>query len=630
MADLLNTSISGLLAFQRALDVTSHNITNANTPGYSRQLPDFQTRTPQYLGGNWMGSGADVAAVNRAYDNFVSTQARSSSSAYNQSNTYATQAARISNLFGDTTTGLSAAMQKFVNSLQAVADSPNSSAARQTMLSEAQTLVDRFKSYDSSLKSLDAQVNASIASEADTITSLARGIADLNKHIANGYAQSGQAPNDLLDQRDRLLDQLSTHVNVSVVKTDANQLNVFIGNGQPLVVGGDPARVVATSDPYDPTRKRLAVQSSVGTIDITGSIAGGSLGGLLSFRTEMLDPARNTIGKLSVALGDVMNEQHNAGMDLNGEMGGDFFAVGDVMARAHANNTGNSGATVTRTDTGALTNSDYILTNTAGGWSLRRADTGAVVPMTGTGTAGDPFVADGLSIVVSGAAGVGDSLKIMPTAGAVSSMRVLITDPNEIAAAAPVVAQATAGNQGNATISPGEVLNPTHPNLRTATTITFTSATTYQISGDPTVHTYTPGADIDANGWRVEINGTPVAGDSFSVRDNSNGTGDNRNMLLLAGIMNEPVMNNGRTSLRGGIGEFVGDIGVKTNQAQVTAAAQKVISEEAQDAMQSVSGVNLDEEAANLLRYQQAYMAISQMIRVADSCFQSVLDATRG
>jgi flagellar hook-associated protein 1 FlgK len=630
MADLFNTSISGLLAFQRALDVTSHNITNANTPGYSRQLPDFQTRTPQFLGGNWVGSGADVAAVNRAYDNFLSTQARSASSAYNQSNTYATQAARISNLFGDTTTGLSASMQKFVNALQAVADAPNSTAARQTMLSQAQTLVDRLKGYDSSLKSLDTQVNASIGSEADTITSLARGIADLNKQIATGYAQSGQAPNDLLDQRDRLIDELSTHVNVSVVKTDDNQLNVFIGNGQPLVVGADPAKVVATSDPYDPTRKRLAVQSSVGTIDITGSIAGGSLGGLLSFRTEMLDPARNTIGKLSVALSDVMNEQHNAGMDLNGDMGEDFFSVGGVVVRSHTNNTGTAGATVTRTDAGALTNSDYILTNTAGGWSLRRADTGAVVPMTGTGTAGDPFVADGLSIVVSGTAGVGDSLKIMPTAGAVSGMQVLITDPNEIAAAAPIVAQATPGNQGNATISAGEVLNPTNPNLRTATTITFISATTYQISGDPTVYTYTPGADIDANGWRVEINGTPVAGDSFTVRDNSNGTGDNRNMLLLAGLMNEPVMNNGQTSLSQGIGEFVGDIGVKTNQAQVTAAAQKVVSEEAQDAMQSVSGVNLDEEAANLLRYQQAYMAISQMIRVADSCFQSVLEATRG
>lgn len=627
MADLLNTSISGLLAFQRALDTTSHNITNANTPGYSRQLPDFLTRQPQFLGGNWVGSGVDVASVNRAYDNFLSGQARSASSAYSQSNTYATQAGRVSNLLGDSTTGLTASMQKFVNSLQAVADTPNSIAARQTMLSEAQSLVDRLKSYDSSLRSLDSQVNASITSEADTISSLARGIAQLNQQIANGSANAGQAPNDLLDQRDRLIDELSTHVNVSIVKTDDNQLNVFVGSGQPLVIGNDPARVVSTSDPYDPTRKRLAVQSSVGTIDITNSISGGTLGGLLGFRTEMLDPARNSIGRISVALADVMNEQHGAGMDLNGDMGGDFFSVGGVDVRPHANNTSGVGATVTRTGAGALTTSDYILTNTAGGWTARRGD-GSTVTMTGTGAVGDPFLVDGMSIVINGTANVGESLQIRPTSNAVSSMAVLVTDPSEIAAAAPIVAQATAGNRGNATISAGEVLNPTNPALRTATTITFTSATTYTIGGDPTVHTYTPGADIDANGWRVEINGTPAAGDSFTVRDNSNGTGDNRNALLLAGIMSEPVMNGGTTSLQQGIGQFVGDIGVKTNQAQVTADAQKVVSEEAQESMQAVSGVNLDEEAANLLRYQQAYMAISQMIRIADACFQSVLQAT--
>jgi flagellar hook-associated protein 1 FlgK len=628
MADLLNTSISGLLAFQRALDVTSHNITNANTPGYSRQLPDFVTRTPQFLGGNWVGAGVDVASINRAYDNFLSAQSRSATSAYNQSNTYATQAARISNLFGDSTTGLSAAMQKFVNSLQAVADSPISIAARQTMLSEAQTLVDRLKSYDSSLRSLDAQVNASIATEADTISALARGIAELNQQIATGSASTGHSPNDLLDQRDRLLDELSKHVNVNVVRTDDNQLNVFIGNGQPLVVGNDPARVVATSDPYEPTRKRLAVQSSVGTIDITSSIAGGSLGGLLSFRSEMLDPARNSIGRISVALADVMNNQHRAGMDLNGDMGGNFFSVGGVDVRPHANNTSGVSATVTRADVSQLTNFDYTLTNTAGGWVMRRSD-GATLTMTGTGTAGDPFVVDGLSIVIEGTPNVGESLQLRPSSAAVGSMRVLISDPAQIAAAAPIVAQANAGNQGNATISAGEVMNPTHPALRTEATITFTSATTYTISGDPTEYTLPATGEIEANGWRVQINGTPVAGDTFTVRDNSNGAGDNRNALLLAGLMAEPVLNDRTTSLSQAIGQFVGEIGVKTNQAQVTADAQKVVAEEAQAAMQAVSGVNLDEEAANLLRYQQAYMAISQMIRVADTCFQSVLDATR-
>ncbi|MET0535843.1 MAG: flagellar hook-associated protein FlgK [Steroidobacter sp.] len=629
MADLLNTSISGLLAFQRALDTTSHNITNANTVGYSRQIAQFTTRQPQFIGGNWQGSGADVSSINRAYDNFLSSQSRSASSGFKQSETYATQAERVSNLFGNSTTGLTASMQQFVNSMQSVADTPNSIAARQTLLSQGQSLVDRLKSYDSSLRSFDAQVNASLGSEADAISSIAKGIAELNNQIKVGYSQTGSAPNDLLDQRDRLIDELATHVNVSVVKANDNSVNVFIGNGQPLVVGADAATMVATADPYEPTRKRLSMQSSVGTIDITNSLNGGTLGGVLQFRNEMLDPARNAIGRLSVALTDVMNEQHNAGMDLNGNLGGDFFSVGGVEVRANLNNAGNAGATVTRSDVGALTTSDYELVSTAGGWSMRRTDTGANVPMTGAGTAGNPFVADGLSIVVSGTPTTGDRLLIRPTAGAVNTMRMLVTNPADVAAAAPIAASATAGNNGNATITAGTVLNASDPALRTSATITFISPTQYQISGNPATFTYTPGADIDANGWRVQISGTPAAGDSFTVRDNSNGTGDNRNALLMSGLMSEGVLNNGTTSLSSAIGQFVGDVGVKTNQAQVTRDAQKVVATESQEAMQSVSGVNLDEEAANLLRYQQAYMAISQMIRVADTMFQSVLDAVR-
>jgi flagellar hook-associated protein 1 FlgK len=632
MADMLNTSISGLLAFQRALDTTSHNITNANTVGYSRQLPEFMTRQSQPSGAGWVGNGVDVSTVKRAYDDFLASQARSSSSAYQQASTYATQAERVSNLFGSSTTGLSSSLQSFVNALHSVADTPTSIPARQTLLSQAQTLVQRLQSYDNSLRNFDQQVNATLETEATAISTLAQGIAKLNQQISSGYAQTGQPPNDLMDQRDRLVDELSTHINVSVVAQNDRSVNVFIGNGQPLVVGQTSATVVALPDAYDPTRNIIAVRSASGTADITSSLSGGTLGGMLDFREQMLDPARNTLGRLSIGLAQVMNTQHHEGMDLNGALGGDFFAVGGVRVEANASNGGTAGATVSRIPgaAGALTTSDYSLVSTSGGWSLRRNDTGATVPMTGTGTAADPFIADGMSIVVSGTANVGDRLLIKPTADAVSGMRVLIADPEEIAAAAPITTRATAGNIGNGTISAGEVLNANNAQLRSPVTITFTSATQYQVSGDPTTYTYTPGANIDANGWRVQINGTPAAGDSFSVRDNTSGSGDNRNALLLAGVMTQPVLNNGTASLNASASQFVGDIGVKTNQAQVTRDASKIVSDEASQALQSVSGVNLDEEAANLVRYQQAYMAIAQMIRVADTIFQSVIEATRG
>jgi flagellar hook-associated protein 1 FlgK len=630
MADLLSTSISGLLAFQRALDTTSHNITNANTVGYSRQLPELQTRQAQQSGNGWVGNGVDVTTVKRAYDDFLSNQARTSSSSYSHSSTYATQAGRISNLFGNSTTGLSASLQNFVNSAQSVADTPTSIPARQTLLSQAQGLVERLKSYDDSLRSFDAQVNATVETEANSITAMAKSIAQLNQQITSAYAQMGQPPNDLMDQRDQLINELSTHVNVSVVPQGDNSLSVFIGNGQPLVIGQTAATVVATDDPYDPTRNTVSVRSASGDVNITNSLSGGTLGGVLDFRTQMLEPARNTLGRMSVAVAEVMNEQHRAGMDLNGDMGGDFFAVGSVGVRENANNTGSSGAAVTRIagDAASLTTSDYLMTFTAGGWALRRQDNGASIPMTGTGTAADPFVANGMSIEVTGTPQLGDRLLIQPSAEAVSGMRVLVTDPSEVAAASPIVSAATAGNDGNASISAGEVLDATNAQLRSPATITFTSATEYTVSGDPTVYTYASGGNIDANGWRVQIGGSPAAGDTFTVSNNISGMGDNRNALKLANVMNQPVLNGGTTSLKAAVGQFVGEIGVKTNQAQVTAEAQKVVADEASSALQSVAGVNLDEEAANLIRYQQAYMAIAQMIRVADTIFQSVLQAT--
>jgi flagellar hook-associated protein 1 FlgK len=630
MADLLNTSISGLLAFQRALDTTSHNITNANTVGYSRQLPELMTRQAQQAGNGWLGNGVDVTTIKRAYDDFLANQSRTATSSYSHANTYATQAARVSNLFGNSTTGLSASLQNFVNSMQSVADTPTSIPARQTLLSQGQSLIDRLQSYDSSLRSFDAQVSATLETEADAITSIARGLAQLNQQITSGYAQTGQPPNDLLDQRDRLINELSQHINVSVVPQGDNSLSVFIGNGQPLVVGQTATTVVAADDPYDPTRNIISVRTPHGEVDITSSLSGGTLGGVLDSRTQMLDPARNALGRMSVAIAEVMNDQHRAGIDLQGNLGGDFFSVGGVGVRSNANNTGSSAAAATRATgaAGSLTTSDYLMAYTAGGWTLRRQDTGASVAMTGTGTAADPFVADGLSIVVSGVPAVGDRLLIQPTAEAVGGMRLLVNDPSEVAAAAPIVSAVSAGNRGSGAISAGEVLDVTNAQLRSPATITFTSATQYTVSGDPTLYTYTPGNNIDANGWRVHITGTPAAGDSFTVSDNTSGAGDNRNALKLAAVMSQPVLNGGTTTMKAAVGQFIGEIGVKTNQAQVTAEAQKVVADEAESALQSVSGVNLDEEAANLIRYQQAYMAIAQMIRVADTIFQSVLQAT--
>ena len=628
MADLLSTGVSGLLAFQRALDTTSHNISNVSTDGYSRQRVLIGTRPAQAYGNGWVGQGANVQTTQRVYDAFVAAQTRTSSSNLEHLDVYASSAEQLNNMFGDSANGLSATLQNFVNAFQSVANSPASVPARQVLLSEANTLQQRLKFFDGRLEDIGGEINSRIKGEVAEVNTLAQSIARLNNEITTGMARTGgQPPNDLLDQRDQLLDQLAQKVSVNVVTQDGGSVNVFVGSGQPLVLGTSVNQLTTVQDPYDSTRLTVALQTPGNSVDISRNISGGMLGGLLDFRSEQLDPARNQLGRIAVALSDVVNAQHREGIDLSGALGGDLFAVGDAESLASDLNTGTGTVTATRADIGALTGRDYVLEMTGSGWQLRDSLTGAAVPMTGTGTVADPFVADGLEIVVGGAAATGDTFQIRPTRGAITDMNVLISDPSRIAAAAPIRTAANTANSGSGAISAGEVLDSTNAQLRTPVTIQFLTANTYSINGAGSF-AYTGGGNIDVNGWRVQISGNPAVGDTFTITDNTSGTGDNRNALALADALKAPVLNNGTSTLSSAVGEFVGGIGVATRQAQVNRDAQSVVHEESVAQKEAVSGVNLDEEAANLLKYQQAYQAAAQLIRVADTMFQTLLAAT--
>ncbi|MEP7311485.1 MAG: flagellar hook-associated protein FlgK [Pseudomonadota bacterium] len=628
MADMLSTGVSGLRAFQRALDTTSHNIANASTPGYSRQRVEMATRQPETFGSGFLGSGVDVSSITRYYDQLLATQTRTASSSLSRLSAYADKAQALSNLFADSSTGLNASLQKFLNSVQGVANSPTSTAARQVMLSEAEGLKQRLQTYNTRLNEIDSEINARLSGEAASISNSAQAIARLNQQIVAAQNSTGQPPNDLLDERDRLISELSQHVNVDIVAQDDGALNVFVGNGQSLVLGGVGANLVTQKDPYDPTRLNIAYQTAGSSSDVTGALSGGTLGGLLDFRREMLDPTRNQLGQIAVGLTSAVNAQHREGVDLNGNLGGDLFAVGAVAVTRNAGNTGGGTVAVTRDDAGALTTQDYVLEYSGSAWSLRRTDTGAAVAMTGTGTALDPFKADGLSIVVGGATAAGDRYLVKPTAGAVAGLNVLITVPARVAAASPIRSAVASANLGDAAISAGEVLDAANPALRNTVTLQFIDATHYSVNGAGSF-TYTGGANIDINGWRVQVSGTPAAGDTFAVANNAGGVGDNRNALALAGVLEQGVLLGGTQSLNGAVTSFVGAIGVAANQAASSRDAQQIIFDDSVAAVDSVSGVNLDEEAANLLRFQQAYQAAAQLIRVTQTLFETLLDATR-
>jgi flagellar hook-associated protein 1 len=627
MPDMLGTGLSSLRALQRALDTTAHNIANVSTPGYSRQRVEFDTRSPSIVGSNWIGNGVDVSQVRRVYDQFLANQSRTSSGNLARLDAFATQAARLDNMLGDTNNGISASLQSYADAMSEVSSTPGSIPARQVLIAEGRALVQRMQDYDNRLRAMSSDIDTRFAGEAREVSLIAQGIARLNGEIETATQTTGRAPNDLLDQRDRLVDEISGKVSVTTV-SDGASLNVFIGNGQPLVLGVTSSEITTVTDPFDPERTQFALNTPTGTVDISRGVSGGTLGGLLDWRREMLEPARNELGRIALAITTQVNAQHREGMDLSGNLGGNFFDIGGVGVTNVTTNNGTATVTATRTSTGAVTGADYVLANNAGVLSLRRQDTGANIAFTGTGTLADPILADGLSIVVGAGSLSGDQYIVHPTRDAIRGFALAITDPSRVAAAAPIRGSATTTNGGTGTITAGEVLDSTNVNLTTTANIVFTSPTQYTVNGGP-AQAYTAGGNIDFNGWRVQINGTPAAGDTFAVRSNAGAGGDNRNALALSDAMRAGILDNGTTSVASAVERLTADIGLQTRTAQVNRDAEAVVNADDLAARDAVSGVNLDEEAANMLRYQQAYQAAAQIIAIASDLFNSLLGAVR-
>ncbi len=627
MSDMLSTGVSGLLAFQTSLATTSHNISNAATPGYSRQSTLLAENIPQLQDGGWVGSGVNVTSIRRTYDDLLAGQVRAASSNKNQWNIYTSFSDQINNLFSDSTSGISSALQDLSNSFQSVANSPSSSAERQVLLSKAQALTTTLQSYGARLDQVTTQANSQLDAEASTITGLAKNIANLNAQILAVSGRNNTPPNDLLDQRDALIDQLSQHINVSTINQSDGEVNVFIGTGQALVLSTNAGALATQTDLFDASRRTFILKNDTGSVDITNTLTGGTVGGLLNFRSSILDPAKNSLGQIAVAVTAAVNQQQNAGLDLNGNLGSNLFSVGGVQVLDNANNAGTGTLSVTRSNAQQITTSDYLLSKTAGGWALQRTDTGQAVTLSGAGTNVSPFVADGLSIVVGGVAATGDRFLIQPTSGAVAGLQINLTDPKSIAAAGPIITSANTTNTGGATITQGTVTDAANVNLLNSVTIQFLSPTTYTTDGGTTTNAYTSGQPINVNGWQVSISGTPATGDSFNVIKNSNGTGDNRNALLLANTLDKGYLSSGTLSVNNAVGNWIADIGVKSSQAQSNLTAQSAVYDDVYATQQNNSGVNLDEEAANMIRYQQAYSAAAKIIATSKTLFDSLLQA---
>ena len=552
-----------------------------------------------------------------------------SQSSLGQLNVLQSYASQIDNLFGTTAGGLSTALQGFYSAFADVANNPTSTASRQALLGQAQNVASAFQNASGELGSLNTDVNSRITADVTQINSIAKAISTINNQIVAGTSQAGgQQPNELLDQRDQLLSSLSQLVNVRTTTDPNGALNVFVGSGQPLVLQGQVSPLTTVANQFNATQ--LEISTAASGVVISNNITSGDLGGLLAARSQVINPAVNQLGQIATGLSQTVNSQQAQGLDLSGNFGAPIFAVGTPLATSSARNTDavTASVTVNPSGIGALTANDYVLSFVGGVPKLTNTSDGTSVTPAGAGTVASPYTSAGISIVLSGTPAAGDQFLVQPTATAASSLKVVLSNPSQIAAAGAVKTTAAGSNTGAATISSGTVLNSTNPNLLSPVTIAFTSPTTYTINGGAP-NAYTSGSNIDVNGWEVQISGAPAAGDSFTVASNAGGTGDNRNALIAANAQNVGVLQNGTVSITGGVSALITGLGSQAQQINTAQAAQSAVNAQALTNVQSITGVNLDEEAASLLQWQQAYQAAAQALSIGNSLFASLIDAVR-
>ncbi|MDE1963799.1 MAG: flagellar hook-associated protein FlgK [Xanthomonadaceae bacterium] len=626
MANLLSTGVSGLNAAQVALNTVGNNIANAGTDGYSREVVRQTERVVPQLPRYTVGGGVDVTAVERAYSSYLTQAVWTSNGNLQRANTYNDLAGTLNSMLG-ASGDLQGALDGLYGGFDTVANAPADSSARQAALGNAGTAASVFNTLGAQFASQQQQINGQIGSTVASINTALDNIASLNRKIHE--SQGGGAPNALLDQRDALVNTLSGYVGVTAVAQSDGTLSVYSSSGQALVSGSSAFKLGVANDAYDASRTN--VFDSSGT-DITTRLSGGSLGALLDYRANVLEPAQNRLGQAAIALATSVNAQQGKGLDLNGKLGAPIFSLPTPQTMASKNNTGSAAVGVQISNVNALDNADYTLRYDGSAWSM---STTAGQPVALTTNPDGTLSGAGLTLSVSGAAQAGDSFRIEPTRNAATGLAVAMTDPSGIAAAAAVQAQPAGANTGSAAVSSLQVTDPANAALFANVTVSFPTAGTYAIT-DSTSGTvlgsgaYTPGQALAANGWSLTLSGAPAAGDSFAVSANSNGLNDNTNALALSRLADAKVLAGGSRSVIDNYTVLTTEIGNAGAQAASNVTTQTSLHSQAMSAQQSVSGVNLDEEAASMVKYQQAYQASAQIISTAQSIFNSLLQAVHG
>jgi len=615
---------SALSAASTALRTAGNNIANVNTPGYTRQTVVMTPLQGSFLGGSFVGQGVAVAEVRRLYSDFLTGQAHHATAVAAQADMRATQLGQVAAMFASADNGVGAAIDRFFGAVHDLTQRPGDGAVRRQLLAAGSLLAQRFADSGERLHEMRAGSDRQLQLEADLINRSVREIAQLNDKIALARG-SGAAPNDLLDRRDAALRRLNESIRVTVIAQDDGSINLFLGNGQPLVVGADAGRFGLRVDPVDPRQVQVGVTPTGGGFlaVTTEAIGGGRVGGLLQFRAHDLPAAENELGRLALALASEFNAQHRLGNDANGAAGADFFRLPAMQTFAASSN-GNpaSDAVATLVDASQLRASDYRVDYDGAQFTLTRlADGMRFAPQ-----AAPVFTQDGLRIEIGNLPpAAGDRFLISPFAAAGRELAVALTHGAQVAAANPVQTMVPASNLGSLAVE-GIAVQARDPNLTQAVSVLFTSASAYEIRSGATVlatGAYSAGTPIAFNGWSLALRGSPAAGDSIAVSASVGAGGDNRNALHLASVADRRLVDGG--SVHAGYASLVAGVGGAAQGADAMAQAQVAIRSSALAAESASAGVNLDEEATRLIQFQQQYQAAAKLIAIGRTIFDEIL-----
>ncbi len=628
---LMTIGTRAMFAAYAQLSSISNNIANANTPGYSRQQTMLATTEGQYTGSGFFGRGVTVQSVTRASNLFLTSQAAAARSDAAGSGVRSNMLQQLERVFGTGSAGIGHAATQLFNAFSDLAAAPADLSARQVVLARGEALASMTRSASDQIDMAQANVRNDVENSVREVNTLAQQVALLNKRIVDALG-TGHTPNDLLDSRDRLVSQIGEKVGLSTIVAADGSMALFVAGGQNLVLGSHANQLVARADDYEPTRVALGI-SVAGQVTPLGSnaIGSGSLAGLLAFQNDDLVEARNRLGLLAAGLATAMNTQQSYGINLSGSSGAPMFSFGAPLVRPASSNAAAAGVflaavNLSITDPSLLKASEYLMQNdpaNAGQYQLTRVSDGQVFSGLASGD-----VVDGFSINIGlPAPAAQDRFLLRPSSGAASAMGMAISQPQAIAAGAPLTAVAAVSTSGTASVAslaivaaPGAAYLPL--------TLKFIDASGgYElVDASSTVlaaGTWSAGSPIAYNGFELSLQGQPAMGDSFSIAPTAFPGASNGNALAFDAMASRLLIDG--QSFTDAYAQLLSEVGVRVQGAMMAADTSSAVAARASQALSSEVGVNIDEEAAKLMQYQQAYQAAAKMLQTAQTVLDTLL-----